>query len=176
MQVAASLNRVFTVAPAVSSGIMLLPVCAGLWEGAARGSRRPRPRRSGSGRGARAAPPSEPETEGRVGHTCPRTWCHSICGNCSGKNLCIVPRRPSLSPSDLRSRDQLVAPAPPMGAPRLPATVPHGPRQDNERQPQDLTGALGKEVVSSHRSDRDRDGKAAREECVIWLPAARMVA
>lgn len=48
---------------------------------------------------------------------------------------------PPLLPSDLRSSDKLVAPAQPMGAPRLPATVRHGPRQ-NRRQPQDFHRSL----------------------------------
>lgn len=47
---------------------------------------------------------------------------------------------PPLPPSDLRSSDKLMTPAQRMGAPCLPATEPHGPRQNNERQPQDFRG------------------------------------
>lgn len=79
---------------------------------------------------------------------------------------------PPLLPSDLRSSDKLVAPAQPMGAPRLPATVRHGPRQNREGNPRTSTGAFGKGPVSTCWSHRGRQGAAAGEGCVTRLPAA----
>lgn len=172
MQVAASPDPGFAVAPAVSQGIAMLSVGADWWGVAARGSRRPRPRGSGSGHSARVVPPSEPETEAGAHLLVPG---HSVTAYVviAGVRTCALSLSvPPLLPSDLRSSDKLVAPAQPMGAPRLPATVRHGPRQNREGNPRTSAGAFGKGPVSTCWSHRGRQGAAAGEGCVTRLPAA----